>query len=83
MAQFYFLLGDGIGDFLRGIDDSLTLQTGLAVLEILFADENTIPKYLEKIKTVSADDLTEVANKHLGDDNLSKAILTPEKMDQA
>ena len=70
-----------IGDFLRGIDDSFTLQIELAGLEILFADEKAIPKYLEKIKTVSADDLIEVANKYFGERNLSKAILTPKKMD--
>ena len=71
-----------IGDYFRGIDDSLTLHTVLVVLETLFADEYAIPKYLEKIKLVSADDLMEVANKYLGESNLSKAILTPEKMDQ-
>ena len=70
-----------IGDFFRDIDDSSALQTRLAVLEILFADEYAIPRYLEKIKLVSVDDLIEVANKYLGESNSSKAILTPKKMD--
>ena len=71
------------GDYFRSIDDSLSLHTILAVLETLFPDEYAIPKYLEKIKLVSAEDLIEVANKYLGESKLSKAILTPEKMDQA
>ncbi len=70
-----------IGDFFRGIDDSLTLHISLTKLEILFADEYAISKYLEKIKFVSLDDLIEVANKYFGERNLSKAILTPNKME--
>ena len=54
-----------VGDFLRGIDSSFTLQTQLARLEILFADESAIQKYLAKVKSVSVDDLIEVANKYL------------------
>ena len=68
-----------IGDYFRYIDDSLMLHTMLAVLETLVADEYAIPKYLEKIKLVSSDDLIEVANKYLEETKLSKAILTPEK----
>jgi zinc protease len=68
-----------IGDFFRGIDDSFTLQTQLTRLEILFADEYAIPNYLEKIKSVSVDDLIEVANKYLGENNSSKVLLTSEK----
>jgi zinc protease len=69
-----------IGDFFRGIDHSLALHLQLARLEILFADEYAIPKYLEKIKSVSVDDLIEVINKYIGERNSSKAFLTPENM---
>ncbi|HUU86298.1 MAG TPA: pitrilysin family protein [Candidatus Glassbacteria bacterium] len=68
-----------IGDFFRGIDHSLVLHLQLARLEILFADECAIPKYLEKIKSVSENDLIEVANKYLGESNSSMALLTSEK----
>jgi len=70
-----------VGDFYRGIDESETLHTLISMFEILFADEYAIPKYLEKIKSVSTDDLIEVANKYLEKNKLSKAILTPEKTD--
>jgi len=69
------------GDLFRGIDDSLTLHPRLADMEILFGDENALPKYLENIKLVSVDDLIEVANKHFGDSNFSKVVLTPEQKD--
>ena len=68
-----------IGDFFRGIDHSFILQTQIARLELLFTDECAIPKYLEKIKSVSLDDLIEVANKYLGESNSSMALLTSEK----
>ncbi len=70
-----------LGDFFRGIDYSLALHLQLTRLEILFADEYIIPKYLEKIKSVSLNDLIEVANKYFGESNLSTALLTSEKMD--
>jgi len=71
-----------IGDLFRGIDDSFTLQASLASMEILFGDKYALPKYLERIRLVSVDDLIEVTNKYLGESNLSKAVLTPEKMDK-
>ncbi len=70
-----------IGDFFRGIDDPQILEILLPMLEILFADEYAIVKFIEKIKCVSLDDLLEIANKYFGERNLSKAILTPEKTD--
>jgi len=65
------------GDYYRGIDESETLHTMINYFETFFADEYAIKKYLEKIKTVSTDDLIEIANKYLREDNLSKAVLTP------
>ena len=69
-----------IGDFFRGIDHSFNLQVQLTRLELLFADDCAIPKYLEKIKSLSVDDLIEVANKYFGESNSSRVLLTPEKM---
>ena len=43
-----------IGDFLRGIDYSLALHLLLARLELLFADECAIPRYLEKINRLQS-----------------------------
>jgi predicted Zn-dependent peptidase len=70
-----------IGDLFRDIDDSSTLHTRLAYMEILFGAEYALPKYLENIKLVSVDDLIDVANKHLDESNFSKVVLTPEKRD--
>ena len=69
-----------ISDFFRGIDHSFNLQVQLTRLELLFADDCAIPKYLEKIKSLSVDDLIEVATKYFGESNSSRVLLTPEKM---
>ena len=66
-----------ICDFYRGVDESFILHQVIGMFETLFSDENAIQKYLEKIKSVSADDLIEVANKYLEKSKLSKAILSP------
>jgi predicted Zn-dependent peptidase len=70
-----------IGDLFRASDDSLTLHEGLASNEILFKDEYSFPKYLEKIKLVTADDVVEVVNKYLSENDFSRIVLTPEKID--
>ncbi len=69
-----------IGDFFRGIDHSFNLQVQLTRLELLFADDCAIPKYLEKIESRSVDDLIEVATKYFGESNSSRVLLTPEKI---
>jgi len=70
-----------IGDLFRGIYNPLTLHAELATMEILFGHKYALKKYLERIQLVSVDELIEVANKYLGDSNLSQAVLTPEEMD--
>lgn len=71
-----------IGDLFRGIYDPLNLHAVLASMEILFGHKYALKKYVERIQLVSVDELIEVANKYLGESNLSQAVLTPEEMDK-
>ena len=68
-----------LGGVLRGIDSLDECQDILAFMEIQFSSEKALAEYLDKIKAVSALDITRAANVYLQEDNFSTAILKPLK----
>jgi predicted Zn-dependent peptidase len=68
-----------LGGVLRGIDSLEECQDILAFMEIQFNSEKALAVYLDKIKAVSASEITRAANVYLQEDNFSTAILKPIK----
>ncbi len=68
-----------IGNLFRVVDSSHELPRLLAYEEILFENQNSLVDYIDKINSLTAQDLTAVANKYFQDKNYATAILTPKK----
>lgn len=65
------------GSILRTVDSPLGFSETLAAMEIQFQSQNSLRDYVDKIRTISPNDVIEAANKYLGDVNLTTAKLSP------
>ncbi len=68
-----------LGAALRGIDSPEEAPDILTYMEIQFQSENALVNYVNDIKTVTAKNIMDVANRYLQEDNFSTAILNPTK----
>jgi predicted Zn-dependent peptidase len=68
-----------MGAVYREMDSPTNLPETLASLEMLFKKETAVEEYIEKIKTITTQDITEVANKYLQSDSFSAAVLNPKR----
>jgi predicted Zn-dependent peptidase len=68
-----------LGDIFRSMDNPQGLPGILADMEIYFGNENALLDYMDKICSLSEQDVTEAANKYFQDKNYSTAILKPKK----
>ena len=67
------------GNLFRVVDSSHELPRLLAYEEILFGNQNSLLEYINKINSLTGQDLTDVANKYFQDKNYATAILAPKK----
>lgn len=65
------------GEILRIMDNHLGCADLLVEEEMQFQSHDTISNYLERIKSVSAREISEAANEYLTEDRFSAAILEP------
>ena len=66
-----------LGGLLREFDSAVDCADILANAEIQFKSEKAIIDYIGRMKTVTADDILEAANKYFKEDNFSTAIVAP------
>jgi predicted Zn-dependent peptidase len=66
-----------MGAIYREMDSPMNLPETLASLEMLFKKETSLEEYIQKIKSMTMQDIIAVANKYLQPDNFSEAILNP------
>jgi predicted Zn-dependent peptidase len=64
------------GSILRTVDSPLGFSETLAAMEIQFQSNNSLSDYLGKIKTISTNDIIEVANKYLSESSFTAAMLS-------
>ncbi len=68
-----------LGGALRGMDNPHDCSEIISYMELQFGNELALKNYVAKIKAVTADDLREVAAKHLTEDCICTAVLNPIK----
>jgi predicted Zn-dependent peptidase len=68
-----------LGNLYRIIDSSHDLSRLLAYEEIHLENQSSLMEYVNKINTLTEEDLVEVANKYFQDENYSTAILKPKE----
>jgi predicted Zn-dependent peptidase len=68
-----------LGNLYRIIDSTHDLSRLLAYEEIHLENQNSLIDYVNKINSLTEEDLTEVANKYFQDENYSTAILKPKE----
>lgn len=68
-----------LGNIFRTIDNAHELPRLLAYDEIHFENENSLTDYINKINSLTEQDIAEVASKYFQHENYSTAILTPKK----
>ena len=66
-----------LGDVFRSIDSPYMLPRVMTDSEIYFEDENALIRYIDKIRSLSEQDIAEVANKYFQEGNYATAITTP------
>jgi predicted Zn-dependent peptidase len=66
-----------LGDVARGIDDPQELPRLMADTELMFSNEKELSNYLERIRSLTSNDVMNIANKYFKEENYSTAILTP------
>jgi predicted Zn-dependent peptidase len=66
-----------LGDVYRSIDDAESCAEIIASMEIQFDNENALIDYISKVKTVTSDDIRDVANRYMQEDKFVTAILEP------
>lgn len=65
------------GSILRTIDSPIDFPETLTNMEIQFADKNALQEYLGRIKSLTADDIADTANKYLPEDKLVTVSISP------
>jgi zinc protease len=68
-----------LAEILRGMDNSNECLEIIAYLEMQFKNEQALADYISKIKAVTSVEIMQAANVYLQEDNLSIAMLKPEK----
>ena len=68
-----------LGDILRSIDNLQELPRFLTELEINFENKNALVDYTNKIRSLTAQNILEAANKYFQEENYSIATLTSKK----
>lgn len=63
------------GDVIRSFDSPTDCPNLLVEAEIMFHNKNSIIDYLERVKSVSKSEVTDVADKYLCDENLATVVL--------
>jgi len=66
-----------IGSAVNSVDDPYGFPELMVDFEFLYKDENALARYLEEVTNVGVEDIVEAANKYLGEDNLTTAVLKP------
>ena len=66
-------------EILRGMDNPHETSEILAYMEIQFRNERSLLDYIDKIKAVSSENITEAANTYFQEDCLSTVILKPKE----
>jgi len=66
-----------LGDVFRSIDSPHTLPRIMTDLELYFENENILNQYVDKIKLLSQQDITKIANKYFNEKDYATAISTP------
>ncbi len=65
------------GSILRTLDSPVDFPETLVNMEIQFGNENALQNYLDKVKTLSTNDIADAANKYLTENNLAVASVSP------
>ena len=66
-----------LGGIARGIDDPHELPRLIADTELMFSNEKELSVYLERIRSLTSNDIMNVAKKYFREKNYSTAILGP------
>jgi len=66
-----------LGDVFRSVDSPHMLPRIMTDSELYFEDENILNQYVDKIKSLSQQDITKVANKYFNEKDYATAITTP------
>ncbi len=66
-----------MGAVYREMDSPMNVPETLASLEMLFKKETALEEYIQKLKSITTQEITSVANKYLQQDNFSTAMLNP------
>jgi len=65
------------GSILRTLDSPIDFPETLVNMEIQFGTENALQNYLDRIKSLTVNDVADAANKYLTESNLSLAVVSP------
>jgi len=68
-----------LSDVFRSVDSPHQFPRVLTDLEIYFENQNALINYIEQVKSLSAKNIVEVANKYFQEDNYARAILAPKR----